>query len=371
VAKKRKSGVAGIQVVEGFSIDAEFRAQIDPLSDEEQKLLEAAILRDGCRDPVVVWREERLLLDGHHRVAICEKHGLDYAQVEISLPDREAAEDWIDENQLGRRNLTPDQFRYHLGRRYNRVKKAVGGRADRDFSGDQNEHPKTADRLATEHGVSPATVKRAAKFADEVDATPAMREAVKNREPVRPVVREMRRQEREEATRNAPPLPKGKYGLILADPPWQYDFSETKQREVENHYNTLSLAEICQIRPPAADACVLFLWATAPKLPEALRVMDAWGFSYKTNAVWDKQRVGMGYWFRGRHELLLVGTRGIVSPPPEPARAASVFSHPRGKHSEKPQAIYELLEVMFPNAKRCELFARGKRAGWTAWGNEA
>lgn len=112
-----------------------------------------------------------------------------------------------------------------------------------------------------------------------------------------------------------------KYQVVYADPPWRYSFSRSKSRQIENQYPTMTEAEICALRIPAADDAVLFLWATAPKLRSALAVMDAWKFEYVTQAVWDKMRVGMGYWFRGQHEILLVGTRGHWSPPAPSARA--------------------------------------------------
>lgn len=173
-----------------------------------------------------------------------------------------------------------------------------------------------------------------------------------------------------QATRQTVSLPEGVYDLILADPPWQYDFAETHRREIENHYTTMASEEIARLTPPAADNCVLFMWATAPKMREAFEVLDGWGFVYKTHAVWDKQKIGMGYWFRGQHELLLVGTRGKVSPPNEDVRSSSILSYPRGKHSAKPHEVYELLEGMFPHATKCEMFARETRDGWTAWGNQ-
>lgn len=165
--------------------------------------------------------------------------------------------------------------------------------------------------------------------------------------------------------------PAGLFDLILADPPWRYDFAETDSRQVENQYPTMTGEEIEALDPRGAPDSVLFLWATAPKLREALAVMEAWGFEYKTHAVWDKEVIGMGYWFRGRHELLLVGTKGDFSPPGPAARVPSVISAPRGKHSEKPEEVYAVLESMFPEAKRLEMFARGKRDGWHCEGYEA
>src|SRR5262249_17330856 len=114
---------------------------------------------------------------------------------------------------------------------------------------------------------------------------------------------------------NATPTLAGPFDLILADPPWQYDVRPPGNREIENEYHTCTLPTIVRHRPHAAADAVLFLWATAPKLLEALHVMKAWGFAYRTHAVWDKDKLGMGYWFRGRHELLLVGTKGSPATP--------------------------------------------------------
>jgi N6-adenosine-specific RNA methylase IME4 len=135
----------------------------------------------------------------------------------------------------------------------------------------------------------------------------------------------------------------------------------------------MELEEICAIDVPAADDAVLYLWATSPKLAEALQVIDAWGFTYRTNAVWDKGVIGMGYYFRQQHELLLVAARGELPVPEPSARPSSVIRAPRGKHSAKPVEVYDLLEAMYPeftNADRVELFARESRAGWAAWSNE-
>ena len=132
-------------------------------------------------------------------------------------------------------------------------------------------------------------------------------------------------------------LPAGKYAVLLADPPWQYDFVEADNRAIENQYPTLTADEIACYedatgRPiadlPAEDA-VLYLWATNPKLTEAVRVMEGWGFRYVTNLVWVKDRVGMGYWARQRHELVLIGVRGHFSPRRSTC-ARTRSSRPRG-----------------------------------------
>jgi N6-adenosine-specific RNA methylase IME4 len=158
--------------------------------------------------------------------------------------------------------------------------------------------------------------------------------------------------------------------VILADPPWQYDFSLTVNREIENHYPTMTLEEIKAVKVPAAKDAVLFLWVTAPKLVEGLEVMSAWGFEYRTCAAWDKEVIGMGYWFRNQHELLLVGTRGNPPVPAPENRFPSVIRVRREDHSKKPDIVYEMIEKMLPEGKYLELFARQQRTGWTAWGNE-
>jgi len=132
----------------------------------------------------------------------------------------------------------------------------------------------------------------------------------------------------------------------------------------------MNLDEICALNIPAKQDSVLYLWATAPKLLEALAVIKAWGFTYKTHAVWDKEIIGMGFWFRGQHELLLVATKGTFSPPPQPLRTSSVFREKRGLHSKKPTAIRDMIALWFPEALKLEMFARTSGEGWDVWGNE-
>lgn len=182
------------------------------------------------------------------------------------------------------------------------------------------------------------------------------------------IVRDQKREER-----IAKPIPVGTFRLLYVDPPWRYEHVETENRAIENQYPTMSLDAICALPVPAADDSVLFLWATSPKLDEAMRVISAWRFVYRTCAVWDKEIIGMGYYFRQQHELLLVAARGSL-PVPEPStRPSSVIRSRRGRHSEKPDEVYELLEAMYPEfaePDRVELFARKAREGWSSWSNE-
>lgn len=187
-----------------------------------------------------------------------------------------------------------------------------------------------------------------------------------------------RRAEREQtlATRITA-LPDARFGVIYADPEWQFAVrSEAtgRDRSAENHYPTSPL-EVIKARPVAkiaAPDCALFLWATVPMLPQALAVMAAWGFAYASSAVWVKDQAGTGYWFRNRHELLLLGTRGNIPCPAPGGQWNSVIEAPAARHSQKPDDAAEMIEAYFPTLPKIELNRRGPpRAGWTAWGNEA
>ena len=164
-----------------------------------------------------------------------------------------------------------------------------------------------------------------------------------------------------------------RYPVIYLDPPWRYEHAESESRAIENQYPTMSLEEIkaMDMTKVAFDDCVMFMWATSPKLADAFEVLDAWGFSYRTCAVWDKQKIGMGYYFRQQHELLLIAVKG-QPPTPAPAdRPSSVFSYPRGSHSAKPHEVYEIIEAMYPTLPKIEMFCRTPREGWGVWGNQS
>lgn len=170
----------------------------------------------------------------------------------------------------------------------------------------------------------------------------------------------------------SPPLPEGIFDVIYADPPWEYEFSVSDSRAIDSHYPTMSLEDICakktELENKLADDCVLFLWVPGPKLIEGLQVIESWGFEYKTDAVWIKDKIGMGYYFRKKHELLLLATKGNPQIPKPENRPEDVINSPRTEHSKKPEIVYEIIEKMFPNSNYLEMFSRLKRERWTSWG---
>ena len=172
-------------------------------------------------------------------------------------------------------------------------------------------------------------------------------------------------------------LPIGTYNIIYADPPWRYEQRKV-QGAAENHYPTMSIDELCALPVPelAAKDCALFLWATFPQLPEALRLIHAWGFRYKTVAfVWLKRNrkspswfYGMGYWTRSNAEICLLATRG--KPKRQSAGVHQFIISPIEQHSEKPDEARDKILALMGDLPRVELFARQKTPGWDAWGNE-
>lgn len=174
-----------------------------------------------------------------------------------------------------------------------------------------------------------------------------------------------------------PDMPDGKFDVIYADAPWRYDF-DVESRATEKHYPTLLVKDICKlkdthkvkIQEKFAENAILFLWATAPKLNEAFQVITAWGFTYKTNMVWVKDKIGLGWYCRNQHELLLIAVKGEMPLPDAPARPPSVLELPRTTHSTKPKKYYDLIEQMYPGRKYLEVFGLdNQRPNWTVFGN--
>ena len=172
-------------------------------------------------------------------------------------------------------------------------------------------------------------------------------------------------------------LPGKKHGVILSDPGLKFvTWSEKGMTRTNpaNHYGVSDLDAILKldIDRIAAPDCVLFHWATSPRLEDALTIMTTWRFSNPSHIVWLKDRTGTGYWVRNRHEILLIGTRGNVPAPAPGTQPESVIAAPVGRHSAKPEIFHQIIEQMFPHLPKIELFRRGPpRPGWSAWGAEA
>lgn len=392
------------------NIDVHPASEIFPLmgGDELQELADN-IEKNGQREPVVLWKDGTVL-DGRNRMLACELAGVE-PKCRVVEEDCDPAQLVLSLN-LHRRHLTTSQRAIVAARLkvYYEVeakeRQRSGGREKgsanlREASGKASE--KAAEKLT----VSPRAVEQAAAVLKSgtpelVQAVSGGKLAVSTAADVATLPREQQRallehvDEREvlaaskkirqgrtakrrteriaKIAGQATPLAAlPRFPVLLADPPWAFDGSANDAWSVDNHYPTMSTDEICRVAvgERATDDAVLFLWTTSPKLREAFHVLDAWGFTYKTCAIWDKMNPGMGSWFFQRHELLLVATHGNFPAPPPEARPPSVLVQKKGAHSEKPDGMYVIIEKMFPSLPKLELFARGKpRPGWTTWGNQ-
>jgi N6-adenosine-specific RNA methylase IME4 len=174
-----------------------------------------------------------------------------------------------------------------------------------------------------------------------------------------------------------------RFATILADPPWRFQNKTGKvapEHRRLNRYGTISLDEICKlpVSTIAAPTSHLYLWCPNALLPDGLRVMAEWGFTYKANIVWHKIRKdggsdgrGVGFYFRNVTELIIFGTRGKNARTLAPGRKqVNLFATRKREHSRKPDEQYDIIEACSPGPF-LELFARGTRPNWAVWGNQA
>lgn len=167
---------------------------------------------------------------------------------------------------------------------------------------------------------------------------------------------------------------KGPYSVVLADPPWAFSGNSIVNpgRNVRRHYPTLPIEALEQlpVQEIVASDALLYMWVTAPMAELAFRVVRAWGFKYKTQLVWQKDRISTGYWVRGRHEPVYLCTRGSFRCPPKAPHPDSIIEAPRREHSRKPELLVDQIDKAFPGHRKVELFARRRRDGWDSWGND-
>lgn len=366
-------------------------ACLPDLPEIEFDTLKADIKEHGLKVPIVTMNGK--IVDGRQRLRACRELGIQPKFAELG--GKQSAEEAVLSLNLIRRHLTESQ-RAMIGIRL--VTTKLGSNQSTGESVSQQDAAKLL-------GVSPDSLQRARKV-EQADmpalvkkvetGTLTVHEAVQlsklptkelkkvlaaNDENFRKLVKDARVKVREmktekinaelEAKRaNNQPLDvvAGQYGVLYIDPPWDY------QPESELGYPTLSREELLAlpVAEKAADNAACFLWSPASQLPLALEVMKAWGFDYKTHAVWDKESPGTGTYFHSRHELLLLGTKGTLPEVEPKCRHQSIIAEKRGQHSRKPKAAYVMIEQMYPGLTKLELFARGKaRDGWAVWGNEA
>ena len=345
---------------------------LPPLAADQRRAFTADIAKRGITTPLEI-TAAGVILDGRERFHAAHELGIDEVPVRVVSPKDEVEHILL--AALQRRHLSASQ-RAALALELDSYRELQASARERRLGNlRQNSEGATSpprgksrDQVAAWAGVSARTVQDAAtvqrhdrELFERVKAGTLHADLA---------ARRVRRSLRDAQLPAAPPLPAGPFALLYADPPWQLGNPDGINAP-ENHYPTLPLSEIKQLQPSACENAVLFLWAVNCLLPQALEVINAWGFTYKTNLVWVKPAIGLGVWTRNRHELLLFATRGQIGVPEPTQRPDSVIEANRRRHSQKPAAVYELIEQAYPQLSKLELFARGTpRPGWQAWGNE-
>ncbi len=388
-------------------------AELFPLMSEERlEQLAQSIREHGQRSPVVLC--DGLVLDGRNRWLACKRAGVTPRTIEWDGVGSPWLFVWDQNGQ--RRDLPADQRvalclqvkradeswrveherqREQANHARSEAQKIAVARQPRDDAGKLaakpsavscdtalGEAPRRADGaererdcLAAEAGASPATAGRVLAIAN---SRPDLFEQVASG--AMTVTEATRVAKREHVSARCGDLPKDQaYRVIYADPPWQYRDTRAglagyAGSAAADHYPTMSVAELCalEVRALADDDAVLFCWATSPLLPDALAVIKAWGFTFKTFFVWAKGRPNFGHYHDASAELLIVATRGSCLPDADRREHQVQPIERPGRHSEKPEHFREMIDRLYPHGRRIELFRRGDvPERWDTWGNEA
>lgn len=357
----------------------------------------------GLINPITI-TENYHLIAGYHRLEACKELDWKTIPAQIIKANELTAElIEIDEN-LIRNELTVLERGETLKRRkeiyeamYPESKKPQGGRPPKNCEIISSFSTDTANKT----GFSSRTVQQEVQIADKIDEevkekirdtdladskTELLKLARQSKEKQKELVEKIvsgtaknindaRKQiafeEKKEVSIDE--LKNNKYSVIYADPPWKYDNSGYNTGVPDLHYPTMTNEEIISlpIKNLTTENAILFLWATNPLLKEALKVIEAWGFKYKTNMVWIKDKFTYyGFYCYGKHELLLIATKGSMLPQRE-GMVNSVIEAKKEEHSKKPEIVYSIIEKMFPGFAYLELFSRNKREKWYQWGNES
>lgn len=348
---------------------------VPPMRPDEWRDFYQDVAFRGVKVPLEVLADGTIL-DGRHRYQAAVELGMAEVLVVDAILGSDDATTYMLKAAVLRRHLTDDQRAMiaHLWKQENKEHRPGPGRGHisektTDTRIAAVSHP-TEAKAAEAFKVSPNAIKKATYVANHA---PELAQQVHAGEiPLNKALREIKRGERP----NMPALPEGVFDVILADPPWEYRNSGGLPGQAGNHYHSVSLTELCseRFRPPSADDAVLFLWVTNPMLPDALTLVNAWGFEYKTDVVWIKRNLvkpGVGFYVRGRHELLFICVKGSMLPEQSgQAPIGSVIEADIQDHSRKPKEAYELIESLYPQGHYLEMFARGHRNRWTTWGSD-
>lgn len=374
-----------------MEVKEEFKNLIPALSAEEYAQLEANILEEGIREPIITWNG--FIIDGHNRFSIAKRFDLEYKTTSKHFSSEESVKEWMILNQFGRRNLSNYQ-RSVLALELEEVfsKKAkdnlkLSQGKGKQKSADLKVKPiETRNELSKVASVSHDTISKVKKIQEK--APQEIKEKLATGEvSINAAYKEIKKEEKKEErdkkiqevkqkieTENLTTLDK-KYHVIAIDPPWAYNekggFSSDDYDAQNNRgavdYPTMTVEQIKKIEIPAANDSVLFLWTTHAFLRDSFDIMKEWGFEYKATIVWDKVKMGMGRNVRMQVEFCLLGIKG--KPIIQGSSERDIITEPRREHSRKPEVFYEMVERMCIGNK-LDYFSRQTRKNWEHYGAE-
>jgi len=366
-----------------IKINENFRNLIPPLSESEYSELEKSLLTEGCREPIIIWKN--MIVDGHHRYEICTKHDIPFRTQEIEFQNEDEAKVWILTNQLARRNL-PEFTRIELALKRKEILLAVGRekqkRTLKQYSDtvllQNNKTDETHDTrqiIAHELDISPGYIAKAEQVIKK--APEELKDKLRRGEiSINKAYKEIKRKEilekldniEEQQTKEI----EGVYDVIVIDPPWEMKKIErdVAPNQVEFDYPTMSLEELKLLYVPYADNCHVWLWTTQKYLPAAFQLLKSWGLNYVCTFVWHKAGGFQPFDLPQYNcEFALYARRG--TPVFTELKDFKVcFEAPRGKHSEKPEQFYAMVRRV-TSGRRLDMFNRRPIEGFDTWGKES
>ena len=371
----------------------ELESLIPPLSNEEFKQLERNILEEGIREPLITWND--ILIDGHNRYRIAEEHDINYETLEKEFEDLNAVKIWMVNNQLGRRNLQD----FVRGELYSVIEEIIREKAKESKSEKVSYYRQKGEVLSIIDNTSSNTQKIIADKLGWSTGKKAMFDIVKTKAPeevkeklrtgevsINQAYKEIKKEEKkierveliqkqiEDIEEGLLPDLVGLFDVVSVDPPWPYE-GESKNitsfdsvgRRVANPYPEMSIEQIKNIELPLMDNAVVLLWTTHKFLPDAFEILKEWKIDYKATLVWNKEKIGMGVWFRMQCEFCLVGIKG--KPYWDNTTYRDIITESRREHSRKPDSFFQMIEKI-TMGNRLEYFSREKREGWKVFGND-
>ena len=372
-----------------------FKDLIPALTPEEYSQLESNVLAEGIREKLITWRG--VIIDGHNRYELAQKHGLEYQCTEYEFESESKATEWIILNQFGRRNLSNYQ-RSLLALKLEGVAETIAKNKEKERREKISHYretgetvqisapsKKTREEFSKLAGVSHDTISKVKKI--EAVAAPEVRAKVASgdmsiNEAYKEIRAEEKKAERIEAIQaqiqdiesGKMPELRGLYSVVSVDPPWPYEGNkggvtsyDANGRRVANPYPEMSIEEIKCIELPLLPDAVVFLWTTHKFLPCAFGILEQWGLEYKATLVWNKESIGMGAWLRMQCEFCLVGIKG--NPLWHNTTHRDIITEKRREHSRKPDGFFVMVEQI-TGGRRLEYFSREMRENWDVFGND-